>query len=57
METNFGVGGHNQSGVRYIFSQCYTSYFLTMFAHLWWFWGKGFGVAVLDWVFGVGIFN
>ena len=57
METNFGVGGHNQSGVRYIFSQCYTSYFLPMFAHLWWFWGWGFEVAVLDWVFGVGIFN
>ena len=28
-----------------------------IFAHLWWFGGWGFGVGVLDWVFGVGVFS
>ena len=41
----------------YIFSQGYTLHFFLFFARLWLFGGCGFGVGVLDWVFGVGLFS
>ena len=41
----------------YIFSQGYSLYFFLILAHLWWFGVLGFGVGVLFWVFGVGVFS
>ena len=31
--------------------------FILIFSHLWWFEGWGFGVGVLNWVFGVGVWG
>ena len=28
-----------------------------IFDHLWWFWLLGFGIGVLVWVFGLGVFS
>ena len=39
------------------FSQGYSQYFFSFFAHLLWFGCWGFGVGVLDWVFGFGLLS
>ena len=39
------------------FYRCYSSHFFLILAPLWWFGALGFGVAVLNWFFGIAIFS